>query len=151
MQVTVLAARIGDLLSVECLCKKLTSLKVSTSLLTLRFKSQHRVTLMKQTRKRTLRLLWCGKKVRQNKTTNADRQSKQHKIQCKRPNIYWKSEARQESQYTADSDWLSRKYHNKDTKSVFTGYTFVRGKCRTKFLLTSRHGDHHSRMSKQKS
>lgn len=42
-----------------------------------------------------------------------------------------KSEARLESENTENSDWLSRKYHKKDTKSVFTGYTFVRGKRRT--------------------
>lgn len=46
-----------------------------------------------------------------------------------------KSEARRESEKTERSDWLSRKYHNKDTKSAFTGYTFVRGKRRTQRIV----------------
>uniref|UniRef100_K1R942 Uncharacterized protein n=1 Tax=Magallana gigas TaxID=29159 RepID=K1R942_MAGGI len=46
-----------------------------------------------------------------------------------------KSEARRESENTERSDWLSRKYPNKDTKSAFTGYTFVRGKRRTQRIV----------------
>lgn len=42
---------------------------------------------------------------------------------------------RRESENTERSDWLSRKYHNKDKKSAFTGYTFVRGKRRTQRIV----------------
>lgn len=40
-----------------------------------------------------------------------------------------KSEVRWESENIECSDWLLRKYYNKDIKFVFMGYIFVCGKC----------------------